>query len=145
MATRNYETYIIVDGNFEDSAVEEIITKYEALLKKNEAEISNTERIGRKRLAYPINNKQNGFYICIEFSAKPSTISALERAYKLDENLMRFLTIFLDKRTIQARDDYFKKRAMNLARLESEKKAAEEKAAADSENKSEKKTEEAVH
>ena len=51
---KNYESYIIFDGNLEDSNIEEFISKYENLLKKNEVDIKNIDRIGRRRLAYAI-------------------------------------------------------------------------------------------
>ena len=56
---KNYESYIIFDGNLEDSNIEEFISKYENLLKKNEVDIKNIDRIGRRRLAYAIKKKLN--------------------------------------------------------------------------------------
>lgn len=122
MANKHYETYLIVDGNFEDATVEDIISKYSNFFTKNKAEIVNVERIGRKRLAYPINKKQNGYYICIEFNAPASLISELDRNMRIDENLMRYLTITLDDKTIAERKDYFEKRAIRLEKLQNESK-----------------------
>ena len=96
MTKRHYESYIILDGNFEDSAIEEIIKKYENLLTKNKAEIKNIDKIGRRRLAYQIKRKQNGFYICFEYIAEPDFTMKLERTYKLDENILRYLTITIE-------------------------------------------------
>ena len=121
MSKKHYETYIIVDGNFEDAAIEEIITKYDAFLKKNEAEIKLTDKIGRRKLAYAIQSKQNGYYICFEFIADPTVIAKLERAYKLDDNIMRYLTVTLDKKTLTEKADYLKKRAIHQAALETAK------------------------
>lgn len=127
MVNKNYETYIIVDGNLEDNVIEDIIAKYESLLKKNGVEIKNIEKIGRKRLAYPINKKQNGFYICYEIISDPDYISKLERIYKLDENVLRYLTIYMSKKTIKEKEEYLKKRAVMAAKYDAEKKEAEEK------------------
>lgn len=122
MANKHYETYLIVDGNFEDATVEDIISKYSNFLNKNKAEIVNVERIGRKRLAYPINKKQNGYYICIEYNAPASLISELDRNMRIDENLMRYLTITIDDKTLAERKDYFEKRAIRLEKLQNESK-----------------------
>ncbi len=129
MSKKHYETYIIVDGNFEDAAIEEIVNKYDALLKKNEAEIKLTDRIGRRKLAYAIKGKLNGYYICFEFVAEPTVIALLERAYKLDDNIMRYLTVTLDKKTLSEKADYLKKRAIHQAALESAKEEEAKKTA----------------
>lgn len=125
MATRHYESYIILDGNFEDPTIEEVITKYDNLLKKNNAEIKNIDRIGRRRLAYQIKKKQNGFYICFEFIADPGVVSKLERTYKLDENILRYLTISMSNNELKSKDNYLKKRALIQQKLEEEKKEQE--------------------
>ena len=127
MANKNYETYIIVDGSLEDNVIEDIIVKYESLLKKNGVEINNIDKIGRKRLAYPINKKQNGFYICYEILSNPDYISKLEKVYKLDESVLRYLTIYMSKKTINEKEEYLKKRAVMAAKYDAEKKETEKK------------------
>jgi small subunit ribosomal protein S6 len=125
LATRHYESYIILDGNFEDPTIEEVIKKYENLLKKSNAEIKNIDKIGRRRLAYQIKKKQNGYYICFEFIAEPGIITKLERAYKLDENILRYLTVYMSKNELKSKDNYLKKKALIQQRLEEEKKEQE--------------------
>jgi small subunit ribosomal protein S6 len=116
----HYESYIIVDGNYEDNVIEEIIKKYDAFFKKNEVEIKNIDRIGRRRMAYQIKKKQNGFYICFELIAGPEVIAKLERMYKLDENIIRYLTIIMDKKTLKEKDDYLRKKTMLAEAAEKE-------------------------
>lgn len=115
MAKKHYESYIIVDGNFEDNVIQEIIKKYEAFFKKNDVEIKNTDRIGRRRMAYAIKKKQNGFYICFEIIADTKVIAKLERTYKLDENIIRYLNVIMDKKTMKEKDDYLKKKSIMAA------------------------------
>lgn len=125
MVKNHYESYIIVDGNYEDNVIEEIIKKYDAFLKKNEVEIKNVDRIGRRRMAYAIKKKQNGFYICFELIAKAEVIAKLERTYKLDENIIRYLTIIMDKKTLKEKDDYLKKKSAIAEAAAKEIKAIE--------------------
>jgi len=125
---KHYETYIIVDGNYEDNVIEEIIKKYEAFFKKNDVEIKNIDRIGRRRMAYQIKKKQNGFYVCFEIIASATVIAKLERTYKLDENIIRYLTIIMDKKTLKEKDDYLKKKTMMAEAAAKEAKAAAEAA-----------------
>jgi small subunit ribosomal protein S6 len=127
---RNYEIYIIVDGNFEDPTVEEIISKYEKLMVKNGTEIINTERMGRRRLAYPIKKKVNGFYICFEVLAPSDVVGKLEKTFRIDENILRHLSIVMSKKDLKDKQDYFIKKAATLAAFEAQREA-EEKAARD--------------
>jgi len=122
LAKRHYESYIILDGNFEDSTIEEIIKKYENLLNKNKVEIVNIDKIGRRRMAYQINRKQNGFYICYEFIAETDVIAKIERAYKLDENILRYLTVTLSKKELEERSRHFKKKEAMLKAIEASEK-----------------------
>jgi small subunit ribosomal protein S6 len=124
----HYESYIIVDGNYEDNVIEEIIKKYEAFFKKNEVEIKNVDKIGRRRMAYQIKKKQNGFYICFEIISGAAVIAKLERTYKLDDNIIRYLTIIMDKKTLKEKDDYLKKKTMMAETAAKEAKAAAEAA-----------------
>lgn len=121
MSKRYYESYIIIDGNLEDSAIEEEIKKYESFFGKNEIEINNLDRIGRKRLAYQIKKKQNGFYVCFQITAPPQIITKLERTYKLDENILRYLTIYMPPKTIREKEDHLKNRAIIQSKYEETK------------------------
>ena len=120
MTHKHYETYVILDGNNEDNVIEELITKYENFLKKNEAEVKNTDRLGRRRMAYAIKKKQNGFYICFEYTAPPQIISKLERTLRLDENVIRYLTISMSVKTLKEKEEFLKKKALSNETAEAE-------------------------
>ena len=81
---------------------------------KNEAEIKTIDRLGRRRLAYSIKRKQNGYYICFEFVAPPQSIAKLERTYKLDENIIRYLTISMSLKTLKEKEEFLKKKALSI-------------------------------
>jgi len=123
---RNYEIYIIVDGNFEDPNVEEVITKYENFMKKNGAEIKNIDRIGRRRLAYQIKKRVNGYYVCYEISAPSDLVSKLEKSFRIDETILRNLAIQMSKQEIAEKQEYLIKKASILANLEAENKAKQD-------------------
>ncbi len=124
-AKRNYEIYIIVDGNFEDPNVEEIISKYEKLLVKNGAEIINIERIGRRRMAYAIKKRVNGYYVCFEVLAPADVVGKLEKIFRIDENILRHLAIFMSRQELKEKQDYFVKKAAAMAAFEAQKEAEE--------------------
>lgn len=124
MSKRYYESYIILDGNLEDAGIEDEIKKYENLLLKNEVEINKIDRMGRKRLAYPIKKRQNGYYVCFEISAPPQIITKIERAYVLDENILRYLTIFMSAKALKEKEEHFKNKAIIQSKYEETKNIA---------------------
>jgi small subunit ribosomal protein S6 len=98
-----YECTFIVNSGLDDAQIENTIKATEETITKNGGTIVNTDRIGRRRLAYPITKKHNGFYTCIEFEAEARSIEKVERYLTLDENVMRYLTLKLDKRMLDAK------------------------------------------
>jgi ribosomal protein S6 len=70
---------------------------------KNGGAVTATNKWGRKRLSYTINKKTNGFYVNMEFTAPGSALTPLERAFQLDEMILRTLTIALDRKALAAR------------------------------------------
>jgi small subunit ribosomal protein S6 len=101
---QQYETIFIVNASLDDPQIEVIIAKVQEQITRYGGEIVSTDRWGRKRLTYPIKKKNNGFYTLIEFQGPGSTIQQLEKFYKLDENIMRYLSIKLDKKALKAKE-----------------------------------------
>lgn len=100
---RLYETTFIINASIEDSQIEALTTHVQEIITGNGGEIKAVNRWGRKRLAYPIQKKNNGFYVNVEFADIGTVIPQLERMFQLDENILRFLTVILDERAIKAR------------------------------------------
>ncbi len=97
-----YETTFIVNASLEDPQVDAIINHIQEVITRNGGEITALNKWGRKRLAYTIKKKNNGYYVNIEFGGTGSVVPQLERTYLLDENILRFLTIHRDKRSLRA-------------------------------------------
>ncbi|MCB2203257.1 30S ribosomal protein S6 [bacterium] len=102
---RYYECTFIVNPGLDDGQIENTVKMAEDTIVKNGGELVNTEHIGRRRLAYPISKKHNGYYITVEFQAEGRIIEKVERFLTLDENVMRFLTLTLDARELKAKQD----------------------------------------
>ena len=100
---RVYETTFIVNASLDDHQIDVVIDKVKDLIVKNGGEIRELVKWGRKRFAYTIKKKNNGFYVVIEFAAGGDVIAKLERHYFLDENILRYLSLVLDKRALKAR------------------------------------------
>ena len=99
-----YETTFIINATLEDHQVEAFITRVQEAITKESGEIKAVNRWGRKRLAYPIKKKNNGFYVSIEYSGTGVINKHLEQMYLLDEHVIRFLTIRIDEKALKARE-----------------------------------------
>jgi small subunit ribosomal protein S6 len=103
IAKNNYETTFIINASLEDGQIESTTNHVQEVITRNGGEIKALNKWGRKRLAYPIQKKNNGFYVNMEFIAPAPAMALLERVYQLDENVLRFLTIHLDDKVLAAR------------------------------------------
>ncbi len=112
IARRTYETIFIVNAALEDQDIESVISKVCNYIENNGGTVEETNRWGRRRLAYPINKKYNGFYIHIIFNANSSTVPVLERFLVLEDTILRHLTVKLPKKL----REYRQRRALELGR-----------------------------
>src|SRR5690606_1454789 len=126
MELKNYETVFILTPVLSDDQMKDTVDKFINALKNNGAEIVNEERWGLKKLAYPIMHKTTGFYNLVEFKADPQVIAILEREFKRDEKVMRFLTIALDKHSLEYNA---KRRRGDFNKKDKEETKKEDKAA----------------
>jgi small subunit ribosomal protein S6 len=97
---KQYETVLIVTPVLLQEQVDEAVAKYRKFLTDNGAVIVHENNWGLRKLAYPIQKKNTGFYFLFEFQAEPTLVAKLEIEYKRDERIMRFLTIALDKHAV---------------------------------------------
>lgn len=92
---RIYETTIIVNAALEDADIESVVSKITSYIENHGAEIFEINKWGRRRLAYPINKKFNGYYVHIVFNAEPKAIPIFERFLVLEDTVLRHLTLVL--------------------------------------------------
>jgi len=100
--TKRYETVYIVNASLDDAQIDAIIEKTKEFIVKQGGEIQEVEKWGRKRLSFPIQKKNNGFYVVTYFSAPGDFVTKLTRYYHLEEQIIRHLTILLDKKALLA-------------------------------------------
>ena len=87
--SRRYEAVYIFDSTLEDTAIQEKLARFHALLGSTE-EIQ-ADHWGRRQLAYKIGPRENGYYVVARFTAEPSALPEFERALKLDDAVIRYL------------------------------------------------------
>jgi small subunit ribosomal protein S6 len=122
-----YETVFILTPVLSDDQMKETVEKFKKVLTDNGGNIENEENWGLRKLAYPIENKNTGFYTLIEFEGESTIVDKLETAYRRDEKVIRFLTFRLDK---YAAEYAIKRRAVRKAKLEERAAQEAEQAAA---------------
>ncbi len=101
MTERIYESAVLLNAALEDEQIQSLISRIKEVITTNGGEISEIEDWGRKRLAYMVNKNKIGYYAIFRFNALPDIISKLERFYKLDDNILRYLTIKLSKGALE--------------------------------------------
>ncbi len=101
MIQRTYESVVIVNAALEDDQIEITLKKIEDNIQANGGSILDADKWGRKRLAYPIQKSKSGYYAVYRFEAPSKLIAKLERHYQLDETIVRYLTIVLDKKALE--------------------------------------------
>lgn len=101
MTKKMYESAVLINAALEDDQIRAIISHIKELISSNDGEITDVEEWGRRRLAYMIKRSKIGYYIIFQFNAYPQIISSLEKFYKLDENILRYLSIKLTKNALE--------------------------------------------
>jgi len=90
----NYETVFIVSCELPEDEIKAVTEKFISLIGAN-GTITKSDEWGKRRLSYPIDDMNDGYYVLINFSAPPSFIVELERIYKITDGLIRSMVIKL--------------------------------------------------
>ncbi|MBD2021805.1 30S ribosomal protein S6 [Leptolyngbya sp. FACHB-36] len=88
-----YETMYILRPDLGEEVVDQAIEKFQTLLRENGAEIIETQHRGKRRLAYEIARQREGIYIQMNYSGDGSQVAGLERAMRLSDEVLRYLTV----------------------------------------------------
>ena len=95
-----YELVYIIDATIEEEARKGLIERFGELITSNGGEITKVEEWGKRRLAYPINYKNEGYYVLVNFSAESELPREIERNLQISESVIRYQIIHvLEKRS----------------------------------------------
>jgi small subunit ribosomal protein S6 len=95
----------MINAALDDDQIEVEVSRLQENIINFGGEIIEVEKVGRKRLAYIVNKSKIGYYAIFRFNAPSNLVAKLERSYSLNDNVLRFLTILLDKDALE----YFEK------------------------------------
>ena len=87
-----YEAMLVTSSNLDEEASSALIAKFKTLIEAN-GTIDSVDEWGKRRLAYPINDENEGVYTVIKFTADPSFPAELDRVYKITEGVLRTIIL----------------------------------------------------
>ncbi len=95
---RKYETFFIVDPDLSDETNSAVDNKIQAIISSNGGEVLAYTPWGKRKLAYPIKKRSRGSYVLMEYSGGPALVAELERNLRIDERVLKFITVLLEER-----------------------------------------------
>jgi len=111
---RVYEELFIVQPDATDELVDPIIEQLKGVITQSGGTLDKTEKWGVRRLAYRVLKFSEGQYVLLQFSAKPETVKEIERRLRVNDLVIKFLTVRIDEK---------------LKRIEKRRKQREKRAA----------------
>ncbi len=113
-----YELTYIVNAVISDDQTRDLVKRVSSFITESGGEIIDVDEWGSRRLGYPIQKKRNGYYVNMYFRGSGASISRLERALEIDDNILRYLTLRMDAKMIRNYED--RKSARAAAKIEAE-------------------------
>ena len=93
---KRYETLFIVQVDLPTDELNSLIERYKTIVTAFKGTIIRVEKWGKRKLAYEIKKQSNGLYVLLDFAGKSSIIEELERNFKIDDKVLKFMTIMKD-------------------------------------------------
>lgn len=94
---RTYEVMYIVRPDVEEADLDKLIDGFTAVVTNGGGEVSQTEKLGRRRLAYIVRKFQDGLYVLMHISADGPLVAELERRLRVTEQVIKFITVRTDE------------------------------------------------
>jgi small subunit ribosomal protein S6 len=95
---REYECMLILPAEADEAAVGTAVDRIEKVAAKHSGQVRGAERWGRRRLAYEIDRRTEGYYVVVTFAAEPSAQGELDRVLNLADEVVRYKTVVLPRR-----------------------------------------------
>lgn len=123
---RHYETTYILRPGLGEEQFTEIINRTNAIITDDGGAVIHLDRWGIKRLAYEINKEIQGYYIYLNYAAPGKTVDEIERIFRIDDKVLRYLTVKLGENMNAEAIEAEKQRIADDAARAAEKSAAAE-------------------
>ena len=87
-----YESVIIINPSVDEEGMKALIQKFTDII-NSEGKVEKVNELGKKRLAYEIKKNREGYYVVFDFEAKPELIAELERNYRIEDAVLKFISV----------------------------------------------------
>ncbi|MHB8276627.1 MAG: 30S ribosomal protein S6 [Candidatus Humimicrobiaceae bacterium] len=94
---RNYEIMLVFDASLEEDAIGKELKKVTSIIEKGKGTITDSQKWGVRKLAYPIKHQENGYYHLINFTSSETVVNEIDRVNKINDKLLRHLTVKEEK------------------------------------------------
>ena len=94
--TGKYEVLYIIDPAQGEEGIAALVEKFKAMVEA-EGTLTNVDEWGKRRLAYPINDLPEGYYVLMNFESNPAFPAEMERVMKITEGVLRCLTTVVEE------------------------------------------------
>ena len=88
-----YESLYIITPELDEEATKACVAKFAGIVTANGGNVTEVNEWGKRRLAYAIDYKTEGYYVLMNFESAPELPRELERNFKIDENILRYMVI----------------------------------------------------
>lgn len=93
---KRYEVVAIVKSDLTEEDLNTIIERSQTIITERKGVIAKVDKWGKRRLAYEINKQKDGFYFLIDFAGDGSVVLEIERNFKIDDRILKFMTVKKD-------------------------------------------------
>jgi small subunit ribosomal protein S6 len=90
---KNYELVVIFDPSLKEEDIEKQLSNITSLLEKEKCKVSNIDKWGSRKLAYPIKKQENGYYVIVYFNGDSNVVKELDRINKINDKVLRHLIV----------------------------------------------------
>jgi small subunit ribosomal protein S6 len=124
MSKNYYELTYIINPVLEEDQFKEIVERYSKLIEDSGGTIDEIDEWGIRKFEYDIEGKSNGYYVNLYFDAPGDLIEKLERAMRIDDEILRYLTLKYDAKMLRHRELQKKNAVPSIFDLEEEEEEA---------------------
>ncbi|HOB19394.1 MAG TPA: 30S ribosomal protein S6 [Candidatus Atribacteria bacterium] len=91
-----YESLYVINPTVDEESIKALVEKFSSLIVQEGGEVTNVDEWGKRRLAFPVKDFKEGYYVLMHFTAAPEVPQELERVFKITDGIIRYLTVKLD-------------------------------------------------
>ena len=93
-----YELVYVIDVALEDEARKAVIDRFNGMIEQNGGKVLKVDEWGKRRLAYPINYKTEGYYVLVNFESEATLPREVERTMQIAESILRYLIVKVEEK-----------------------------------------------